>query len=119
MASDNNQNNEVGIAKGGAIIAVAGIFDAIQAFLAFTIVGYLIIWVVSLQAYLLFSIWLALMGAYSLERGMALCIPFAGGCVGAPMWTGAIWTIVARTVAAEKLNKLAPGAGAVASKVLK
>lgn len=118
MASDNKQN-EVGVTKGGAIIVVAGIFDAIQAFLAFTIVGYLIVWVVSLQAYVLFSIWLALMGAYNLERGVAMCVPFAGGCVGAPMWTGAMLTIIAKTVAAEKLNKLAPGAGDMVNKVLK
>lgn len=111
---------KISVPMGIAIVVTAYIFDLVIFILAWTIVGLAITWVISIWAYIVFCIWLMLLGSLGFQRGIILAGTMALGCVGVPGWGTSLWIIVSRTIAAEKLASVAPsGAGALAGKLIK
>ncbi len=123
---DNNKQGGLDWLSGGTMIAVAGLFDLIIGtigLLNFSIIGIIVViavaWVPSLFAFMTFMLWLAIKGEASLLKATLLMAPLGSGCLGIPGWTATIWPLVAKTIAAKTIKKVAPGAvGEIASHAL-
>ena len=110
---------------GGAMIGVAFLFDVITFLLdllhfiplAGTVVVFAVAWIPNFFAFLTFSVWLAIKGEANFKRIAILVAPFAAGATGIPGWTATIWPVVAKTIAAKTLGKVAPIAGRVLNKI--
>ena len=105
--------------KGGGMIAVAFIFDAITT--TITIItfglGFIVNWIPNTFAFLTFSVWLTLLGEANFKRIAILVGPLVAGSAGVPGWTAVIWPLVAKAIAAKSLGKVAPIAGKALNKL--
>ena len=108
------------------MIAVAGLFDLIIGtigLLNFSLIGIAVVvavaWVPSLFAFMTIMLLLAFKGEATLLKATLLMAPFGSGCLGIPGWTATVWPLVAKTIAAKTIKKVAPGVvGDMASKAL-
>ncbi|MEK7622186.1 MAG: hypothetical protein AAB415_03325 [Patescibacteria group bacterium] len=104
---------------GGGMIAVAALFDLVTVIITLITLGlgFIINWIPNSFAFLTFSVWLTISGEANFKRLGILIAPFSAGCVGLPGWTATIWPLVAKTIAAKSLGKIAPMAGRVLNKI--
>ena len=91
--------------------------------LNFSVIGIAVViavaWVPSLFAFLTFSLLLTLKGEATLLKITLLTAPLSSSCLGIPGWTATIWPLVSKTIAANTIKKVAPGAvGQMASQAL-
>lgn len=103
---------------GGAMIAAALLFDGITIGLDFLLLGFgfILTWIPSIFAILTFGVWLAIKGEASFKKIAILMAPFTAGCAGIPGWTATVCPLVAKTIAAKTLGKVAPLAGRALNK---
>ncbi len=104
---------------GGEMIGVAVLFDGVIIVLDIVLFGFgfILTWIPSMFAILTFSVWLAIKGEANFKKIAILVAPFTAGCTGLPGWTATIWPLVAKTIAAKTLGKIAPVAGRALNKI--
>ncbi len=98
------------------MIAVALLYDAVQAFLDFILIGLAINWILDIWAWLTFFIWFKLKGvsftnpkrAVSLNGGFILeLIPAVNAL---PIWTAAVIILIITVKTEDKLASISPAA---------
>ena len=104
---------------GGGMIVVAVLFDLITATITLITfgLGFIINWIPNSFAFLTFSVWLTIAGEANFKKIAILVAPLSAGSIGLPGWTVTIWPLVAKTIAAKSLGKIAPLAGRALNKI--
>lgn len=109
---------------GGLMIGVAVIYDAIQGFLTFILIGFLVNWIITIWAWLTFYFWfktkgVSFLGSKALVLNGGGLAEFIPGFNSLPVWTAAVVALVIMTRAEDALAQVAPAVSKMAKPLLK
>lgn len=99
--------------EGGMMIGVATIYDALQAFLTFIIIGFLVNWIITIWAWLTFYFWfkfrgVSFLGTKSVSLNGGALIELIPGLNALPAWTAAVIILIIMTRSEDVLNQISP-----------
>lgn len=106
------------------MIGTALLFDGIQAFLTFILIGVFVNWIITIWAYLTFFLWFSFLGIHfmkpanftSLNGGLIVeLIPLLNAL---PTWTLAVTIIIAKATAEDVLAQFSPEMAQAVGKML-